>query len=300
MEPEQNQKPNIPEEKKVPETQERIPIKSLRTFQGDVQEAISKNKYSSTTILVSEQKRKLERPELETLSRTSKSRNKNFIFYGTVFIFLGLFAVTSIYYIKSSEKTVIEKTTKTLLTFSKEKKVSLINISREELVTKFAEERNAFSAPVNSILYLNLLSKDKEVKTVDLLSIFSPKMLPSLVRSFGEKYMVGVYSFDTNEPFIILTVDDFSLSYSGMLKWENDIASDLGPFFEIPALDASSTPRVFTDLSVKNKDIRIMKDSTGKSLILYSFIDRKTLVIAKTENVLTAIFAKFLINQQVK
>ena len=47
-----------PEEKK-----ERVPIKSLRTYQGDVEEAIGRNKESSTTIFVAEEKRKVENPE---------------------------------------------------------------------------------------------------------------------------------------------------------------------------------------------------------------------------------------------
>src|SRR4051812_18957147 len=42
---------------------DRVPIKSLRTYQGDVDEVMAKNKYSATTILVAEQKRRVESPQ---------------------------------------------------------------------------------------------------------------------------------------------------------------------------------------------------------------------------------------------
>jgi hypothetical protein len=124
-------------------------------------------------------------------------------------------------------------------------------------------------------------------------------MPPSLVRSFGDEYMFGIYSFDTNEPFIILTVDDYAIAYSGMLKWELDAGKDLATLFNIPTQNSSST-LVFKDETAKNKDMRVLKDSAGTPLVLYSFIDRKTLVITKNENVLSAIVGKFLINKQTK
>ena len=97
MNPEQNQNVNKTSEAKEVVKPERLPIKSLRTFQGDVQEAIEKNKYSSTTILVTEQKRKLERPEIADLQKKSSIKNNTYILFGSIFIILGIVSFVGLY-----------------------------------------------------------------------------------------------------------------------------------------------------------------------------------------------------------
>ncbi|TSC70565.1 MAG: hypothetical protein CEO12_286 [Parcubacteria group bacterium Gr01-1014_46] len=298
MNPEENLKNNT--EKSKPE--ERVPIKSLRTYQGDVQEAIEKNKYSSTTILVSEQKRKLESPiDPEKANQINKNRNKTFVLLGVAFIVLGLVSISTLYYIKSNEKVNIEKQTKSIITFSEERTVETTNQTKEDFINKILEDKSSWNMAVNSVLYLNILSETTEARIENVLSLLSPNMPPSLVRSFGEKYMFGVYSFDTNEPFIILNVNDFSLAYPGMLKWEKDMVTDLGGLFGvIDSGNASTSVPVFTDETIKNKDIRIAKDSSGNPLFLYSFVDRKTLIITKNQNILSALVDKLIINKQVR
>ena len=121
-------------------------------------------------------------------------------------------------------------------------------------------------------------------------------MPPSLLRSFEEKYMLGVYSFDTNEFFIILKTSDFATSFAGMLKWEADLQKDIGVLFDIEQ-NASTTINIFVDRSLKNKDLRILKDSVGNTLLLYSFVDKNTLIITKNETVFGAILPKYLIQK---
>ncbi len=288
-----------PEENKKTE---RVPIKSLRTFQGDVQEAISKNNFSSTTILVKEQERKLENPVLAKESAemlgSSNARNKTFIIFGVGLIVLGLVSVAVLYYMKSTEKVIVEKQTKAIIAFTEEKTISLTNTNRKEILQKIIDARDKTNLPVNSVLFVNPTQNEKIVSISDLLSAMAPNMSPSLSRSFGKEYMVGIFSFDENVPFIILTVDDYSLSYPGMLKWEETMESDLGELFNINL--STSSPKLFIDEVIKNRDIRSLKDSSGNSVLLYSFVDRKTLVITKNENSLSAIVGKLIISKQVK
>lgn len=287
-----------PEENKKKE--ERIPIKSLRTFQGDVQEAISKNNFSTTTILVKEQVRKIENPvETAEVLGKSNARNKTFIIFGVAFIVLGLLSVAVLYYIKSNEEVIIEKQTKAIIAFTEESAVNMTNINRKEIFDKILENKNRNGLVVNSVIFINTLLNDKQISTDELLSVIAPSMLPSLTRSFDKEYMLGVYSYDTNEPFIILTVEDFSLSYPGMLKWEEAMANDLGEIFNYSS-STTTAPRLFVDKVIKNRDIRALEDSAGNPILLYSFVDRKTLVITKNENMLSAIVGKLIISKQVK
>ncbi len=299
MNPEQNQKTNNEEQKETLKN-ERVPIKSLRTFQGDVQEAISKNKYSATTVLVSEQKRKIERPEIADLQKKSEVKNKTYLVLGTTFILLGIISFLALYIINPNDGININQNPKTLVTFSDERNISDTELNRENLINLITENKQSWGSTVNSVLYINTSSEKQEGSIEKVVSIIGPNMLPSLQRSFGKDYMLGIYSFDTNETFIILTVDDFPLAYSGMLKWESDMAYDLDGFFDILNENFDESSNVFIDETAKNRDMRILKDKNGNPLVLYSFIDRQTLVITRNEGILSAIAGKIVLNRQVK
>lgn len=294
MNPEENLSQNNTEENKP---KERVPIKSLRTFQGDVQEAIAKNNFSTTKIFVAEQEKKLTTPEPEKIVEKSKVRNNAFAFFGIAFILLGLLTIGWFYYTKSNEKVAVEQKTKTLIGFSEERKIEVTN--RDSLITKFSENRNSWDMAVNSVLYTHIESNGNKISTPNLLNSLAPNMPQSLQRSFGEDYMLGIYSFDTNEPFIILKVVDYPLAYSGMLKWEENMLKDIGGLFG-SMTELKDGTLTFTDETIKNKDLRILKNSTGNPLLIYSFIDRQTLVIVKNKNILSAVVDKILINKQVR
>lgn len=283
-----------PEEKK-----ERVPIKSLRTYQGDVEEAIAKNKYSSTTILVAEQQRKEKEPEKVVEVKYSGTRNKVFIYFGGIFLILGIAVVSSVYYLKSTDTVVIEKTTKTIIPPTKAKNIDIAGTNREKFVNSLIAEKTGFDSPINSVLFLNTTENSETAKIEKILSLIAPNQPSSLIRSFGKDYMVGVYSYDTNEIFIILTVSDYASSYSGMLKWEKDIARDLGKIYDINQ-DVVTSNTLFTDLALKNKDLRVLKDLGGKTQVIYSFIDKNTILITKNERIFSAIMAKINISKQAK
>ncbi len=292
MNPDQNT--NKIEEKKEPQKTERVPIKSLRTFQGDVQEAISKNNYSATTVLVSEQKRKIERPEVTDLKKKYDIKNKSYLIIGSVLILLGMVAIYALFNIKTETPVTPEEKQDTIITYSEERIITT-TVNRDNLVKNVVDDKQSWGGVVNSVLYFNL---GDEINAGKLSGIVGPNMPPSLTRSLNDEYMLGIYSFDTNEAFIILSIEDYSLAYPGMLKWEENMAKDLNGFFDINPETLTNTS--FVDETVKNRDMRVLKDSSGKPLVLYSFIDRKTLVITKNESILSAIVGKIILNKQVR
>lgn len=293
-----------PEDKdqQTPPEQTLRPVKSLRTYQGDVQEAILKNKFSSTDIFLAEQEKKRVDPEPEKtmVFKNPETKNKILLTLGLVLVTLGLVAIGTVYYLRSNENVMIEQKTKAIIGFTKEKTLFVATTTREKLVSQLLLEKTGFNLAVNSVLYLNTVDGfEKPANIENVLALLAPKMPGSLSRSFENKYMIGVFSFDTNEPFIILKTEDFGLSFSGMLKWEKDMVSDIGKLFAV-LTNASSTSLIFIDQERRNKDLRVLKDEDGKILLLYSFIDNKTLLITKNENVFTAILNKYFVSQQAK
>ncbi len=281
-----------------PQKNERVPIKSLRTYQGDVEEAMAKNKYSATTILVAEQKRRIETPRVAEKHIDLEARNKLFTIVGITLFFFGVLTVVAVYYVRSHEQVVIEQETKTILDFNVERVLPISSATKDSFGGAIAAENKAFKLPVNSVLFINTVDAGNNPESImKLTSLIGQNMPSSLVRSFGQKYMVGIISFDTNEPFIILTTEDYPSAYAGMLKWEKDMVTDLGKIFSI---SRDMTDGIFVDLEQRNKDLRILKDTSGKSILIYSFINKNTLIITKNENVFNAVLARYVTSQNTR
>lgn len=280
-------------------TQPQKPIKALRTFAGDVEEALGKTKSSAATIMLAEEKRREERPELAPVRReVTGEKNRLFLVLGTILLFLAISVIGGVYYLKTNEKVVVNVKDKALVNFTKESDIAVTGLSRDQLVAKIGTEKDIFKMPANSILYINTADNlSKPISAETLFTTLSSKIPSDLARSFDGKYMIGVYSFDSNDTFIIIKTNDYQIAYSGMLKWEKDLPRDLGRIFSLPQ-NLMGGDTAFTDEAYKNKDLRILTDSNNKTVLLYTFIDKSTLIITTNENVLSAIMGKYMINQE--
>jgi hypothetical protein len=277
------------------------PIKALRTYQGDVEEALGSTKSSAATIMVAEQKRREERPDFAPKPKpvvNSSERNRLYLVLSSVLIFLAISTIGGVYYIKSRENVSTNQNSKALVGYTQEKKLIVASTSADQLRRSLSAEVEKFKMPANSLLFINTLDQNGlEYPAEELTRELFVRIPAELSRSFDDRYMIGVYSFDTNAPFIILKTNSYQNSYAGMLKWEKEMPSDLKFLFNLPT-DTTNEGGLFKDEEYKNKDLRIIRGRDGKSVLLYSFIDRKTLIITTDENVFSAILGKYIISQE--
>ena len=116
----------------------------------------------------------------------------------------------------------------------------------------------------------------------------------SLPRSLEQPFFFGVHIFNGNQPLLIFKTNSYENAFAGMLSWEGTLQRDLAPAFgtALGAADleqtgtttASITPRAsFRDMVIRNKDARVLRNRTGQVVLLYSFIDRSTLLITTNE-----------------
>ena len=77
-------------------------------------------------------------------------------------------------------------------------------------------------------------------------------------------------------PFLILTNRFYDGAFLGMLEWERFILNDLAPLFLIRSTQREQS---FEDAVIKNIDVRFLRNTKGEVILLYSFIDRQTIVI---------------------
>ncbi len=146
-----------------------------------------------------------------------------------------------------------------------------------------------------------------------------------LLRNIAEQSTIGVINTNAqNTPFFALRVDSYERTYAGMLTWEPLMTRDLGLLFPlypvtsapveevsepVATTTASTTVSVststvqlqevqatartrFEDAIVANRDVRILRDSRGRSLMLYGYADKQTLLIVRDEAVFEALISR--------
>lgn len=126
-----------------------------------------------------------------------------------------------------------------------------------------------------------------------------------LLRNIDELSTVGIINAggDTRA-FFIMRVDSYQRTYAGMLSWESTMSRNLAELYpeypesvEVPVMNmgtstASSSAFIlpepeyystFKDEILQNHDVRVLRDKEGRSLILYGYRDKDTLIIARNE-----------------
>jgi len=145
--------------------------------------------------------------------------------------------------------------------------------------------------------------KSSLVSTSNFLDAIKVNVPTSFSRSLRPEFMVGVHVFDGNQPFIILRTSFYENAFVGMLEWEVNIQDNLSPLFDsgkrvsaLPTGNATSTSgfksQVFSDSIIKNKDARVLKNEKGEVSIIYSFIDKQTIIITTNENTFSEVFTR--------
>lgn len=127
-----------------------------------------------------------------------------------------------------------------------------------------------------------------------------------LLRNVGEKSTVGiVHAGEETRVFFILSANSYERSFAGMLSWEATIGTDLAPLYpSYPTFEDTSTttppvPKVpphFVDEVVQSHDVRVLKDASNRTILLYGYRDEKTLIIARDEGAFAVLLARLAAN----
>lgn len=144
---------------------------------------------------------------------------------------------------------------------------------------------------------LNIAGETQPATIEQVLNILSLQAPGTFTRTITDMN-IGLYR--NVEPFMVLKVNSFDAAFSGMLTWENTMSADLSPFFGSTVsgtYDAKSRtatqilPPFFVDTIISNVDTRILTDEARNERIIYSFINRNTILITTNRDALSAISA---------
>lgn len=309
--------PAIPTPAPQPVDPKTAPISPLQTYKSDVATVIQQKNISVVSMAAAEAERLGQnRGMLENIQATdwNKVKNAALLICGVVLI---VGAVAGLSY------AILRPTPSLPQQISAKTPFITVDDTQVLLVPKAQWDRATVMQNLNEIknktdISLGLISRDYVAQastTPDkdaippaatiqaLLGLIAPNAPNTLLRSFEpNQYLLGVHMFDGAQPFLIAKVDSYEQAFSGMLEWERTMQQELAPYFtrvphqrlngSAPAPQATFLPGAFRDKVVANHDARVILSDAGDILLLWTFLDRNTLVITTADTTLGEIISR--------
>lgn len=298
----------------------------IHTFSSDFADRIDKKEASAFSVLASQQDETRTAPQVV---RTSRGPSKALLvtLASVVLVLLGAGGLYAAYaYVSSSHRPVALGPSVSSLIFADDRQ----QLSGEgpQLMSAIAASASA-ALPEGQVrvLYLAHASTTADGKTVTTplaggqligsLQLAAPDIL---LRNIAPESTVGiVHAGEETRAFFILKVLSYERTFAGMLQWEGTMQSSLGILYPAYAATFAPVPKTITTTKVvngklivstttatsttavvnpphfvdevaSNHDVRALKDDQGRTILLYGYQDKTTLVIARNE----ATFAEIL------
>ncbi len=279
-------------------------LKTLRTFKGDLADTVENKNESKVSIITAEVKVK----EKESVKKEKNNNfvsekdifenkpsffNKNIIyFFGAIFLILiGLFVFVFVYKASPKEQVVLKE--QSLIPYSQKADISISPVKSENIVEALHLQKEKADSKELSLLKVNFKNQDGSLIENNILFGNLIKTFPdSIIRSITN-YMIGILTLNSKNIFIAISFDDYNKVYASMIKWENLIKDDLSVVFK-------QNLTAFTDEVYKNNDLRVVKDTEGKTLLVYGFVDKRILIITSNEQSFMVLKEKYINSKLVR
>src|SRR3989338_10287726 len=275
---------------------EETPLKQIRTFQGDVAEALQRQQESLVSIQRAEYLRKNTNQSSVNISQENSKRKTDlfFLVIGSFILFsLGVAGAWYAYneFVRRATTPIIVAPANRFLSTNTEKNLDLTSASRETLINTLSITTE--NIPSENLWHIILRkgpgSESPFISTSEFLTILESQAPGSLIRAFDSIFMFGALGespvIGGTSTFLIIKLVSFENAFAGMLEWEKNMSQDIGPLFiTAPLLRGVPPETVFVDITDRNKDVRMLKYK-DRGLLLYTFFDNNMLII--TDNIET-------------
>lgn len=278
----------------------------VRTYKDDIASAIQANHLSSINIAIAENEKMHSQIADDMADKGSGtgvgSKSKLVITLSVIIVIIAVLAVAITYFVQnknSTPTTTSNPVTVSILSADYKDEFSTSSIIKGRFSSALSSRLNDLKVPAGSIYspYVTIgASSTKRLATanefVSLAEFNTPDILK---RVLVTDFMVGMYAFDQNQPFVIFKTNSFENTYAGMLEWELNLEKDFTKLFRlnggneiggtIAILSASSTHK-FQDGVVSNQDVRLLRDSSGKIMFIYNILNKDTIIITTGDQAL--------------
>jgi hypothetical protein len=292
----------------TPSNTKNIPKPGIRTYKDDIQAAIQANHLSSVNIAIAENEKMRSKvtagqPLDEKPKPVSKSKVKLLVATAIILIVVGGVSVFTLSMVKKDGGEVTNQIAipTPLITTEYQDELNTSSIVKDRFVSALSSRLNDIQIPVNNFYNVYLTAGSSTGKrlltTSEMFDTLGWQAPDTLKRNLSNNYMVGMYAFGQNIPFVILKISSYENVYSGMFVWEGNIEKDFLKLFRlrddvdgglVSALTPSETKK-FQDLVVANQDTRVLRDENNKIFFIYSILNKDTIIITKNETALKEI-----------
>ncbi len=221
---------------------EETPLKQIRTFQGDVAEALERQRESLVSIQRAEYLRKntTQSSDLITSENTKRRTDLFFLFLGSFVLFsVGLVGSWYAYneFVRRSVTPIIVAPANRFFSANAEKNLDLSTSSRETLASTLHNVTE--NIPSENVWHIILRkgpgNESPLLSTSEFFEILGSRAPGNLLRALNPLFMIGAFgkspTTDWTSIFLIFKLDSFENTYSGMLEWEKYLGQDIGPLF---------------------------------------------------------------------
>ena len=268
-------------------------IKGIRTFEDDIANYTKEKNFSILDIAAEEAK-------VHGLSFENPEEKKNFDFRKIIlFLLIALFVAAGGYFgvIKP-----LLKRSNVANNFSRITEGPVLTDSKIEIIAS-QDKKEVFSRDLESALaseeaegnlaeisVVKITNEQKTSLTKDEFFSMLRAQMPQSLQDYLEKdFMLLSFGRNGNYPVLIFKSKSYAYVFSEMLKWEKSLADDLEAVFPKAGLIGNDS---FADKYIQNHDARVA-EKDGEIDLIYSFVDRKYLIITNSQEALVETFRRF-------
>jgi hypothetical protein len=257
----------------------------LRTFADDLSDEIKKKGTTTASIVQAERERAAREIAFEEVSEKKESPWRNPLLLGIALTLIigGALVMGGAYVYSTFVAPPVVTEAPSIIFPNKIKAIDVPDF--RPLSDALLVERTESSLPLGEVVRIDPRFIQATTSTETILEQFA---VPAGLLREAQSVMVGVHSFDRNQPFLIIEVTQYDRAYGAMLEWEEDMGRGLGAFFAPPAGKVPPT-MTFSDKVFQNIDTRV---SQSEWPLLYAFPRKDVLVITTNQYTLQEIMTR--------
>jgi len=269
-------------------------VKGIRTFEDDIASYTKEKNFSILDIAAEEAK-------VRGLSFENPEEGKSFFdFRKIILILIAVLLVSAGGYFGFAKP--LLKRSKVVNNFIQIKQGPILTDQKIEIIAS-QDKREVFKRDLKNALdggegggtlseisVVKISGERKTSLTKDEFFSMLGAQMPQGLKDYLEKdFMLLSFGGTDNSPILIFKSKSYTYVFSEMLKWEKSLTDDLKAIFPNDSLVGNDS---FADKYIQNHDARIA-EKDGEIDLVYSFIDRKYLVITNNQEALSEIFRRF-------
>ena len=273
----------------------------LHTFTTDFADRVDQQRASTFSVLAAQSDSGVRAPAAASVSRGNGRRIWLPLAGGAVIILLGIGIAAGAYsYTHKTPAAPVVHGVPSIITFDESKEVTGAGSALAQNIVAVANGASVAGNIVVTYLSENGIPQEGGA-VINALNLGAPDIL---LRNIDPASTVGVVSNASGQayPFFAFKVNSYERTFAGMLAWEPSMAADLSTFYpaysvaiapaatSIASSSAAAVPAAspfFSDDVVDNQDVRVLRDAQGRSIMLYGYHNKDTLLIARDEAAFT-------------